>query len=334
MRRAFLTIFAVAMVAITASSQVNTAEREPVAPAFLRPGDTIAVLSLSSIPKTTVIERGSAALREWGFVVKEGRHARDQWRSFAGTPEARRDDLLAALRDPSVKAIISTRGGYGSANVLALIPVDTLRKYPKWIIGYSDITGYLSAMTRAGHQSIHANMLGALADSGPYSEIALYLRDLLLGERPSYIVPGNKYNQEGTATGIVVGGNMSVYGDLAGSPYDFMDPAFTTGKDIIIFIEDVGEPFAKVDRMLQLLRLRGILSSVKGVIVGRFTDYQPARGYSDMNEMLSSYLSQYDIPVCYDFPVGHDEQWNYPMIVGGKATLNVTRDKTTLKFLK
>lgn len=308
----------------------------PVAPEFLRPGDKVALLSLSSTPKPGVVDAGAAVLRRWGFNVVVGEHANSAWRSFAGTHEQRRDDFLRALRDPEVKAIISSRGGYGAANVLALIPVDTLRKYPKWIIGYSDITGYLSAATRAGFQSIHANMCGALKDTDGNDPASEVLRNLLLGERPEYSFPGNKFNVPGSAEGIVVGGNMSVFRDIAGSPYDFLDPAFTDGRDIILFFEDVGEPFAKVDRALLQLQLRGVLHRVKGIIVGRFTDYKPARGYSDMNEMISEYLTKMglDIPVCYDFPTGHDESWNYPLIVGGTARLNVTRDKVTLNFIK
>lgn len=307
--------------------------KKPVMPPFLKHGDTIAVLSLSSTPKAGVVEKGVAALKQWGFKTKVGKHAQDEWRTFAGTPEQRRDDLLAALRDPSVKAILSSRGGYGAANVLALIPLDTLAKYPKWIIGYSDITGYLSAEYRAGHMSLHANMCGHLADTGGTDQESLWLRDILLGKLPAYHLPGHEFNHPGKATGILLGGNMSVYGDLAGSPYDFFAPEVIDYNDVIIFIEDVGENIAHLDRMLQHLRLRGILDKVQAVIVGRFDDCPPSRGYASTLEMVHDYLKDYDIPVCYDFPVGHDENWNYPFIVGCPVELNVGMDKVSLKFV-
>lgn len=323
------------MISVTASAQMKCdkcCEPAPVAPPYLQPGDRVAVLSLSSTPKPEVVDAGVKVLKGWGYDVVLGEHVKDAWRTFAGTHEQRRDDLLKALRDPSIKAIFSSRGGYGSANVLALIPIDTLKKYPKWIIGYSDITGYLSAEARAGHQSIHANMLGALRDNGGTDEASVALRGILEGKYPHYSFPGNKWNQPGEAEGILVGGNMCVYSDLAGSPYDFLDPKFTDDKDIILFIEDVGEGLARIDRMIQLLRLRGILDKVKGILVGRFTDYKTSRDYEDMNEMIHDNLKDLKIPVAYDFPVGHDETWNYPMIVGANAKIVVTADGVKLEY--
>ncbi len=323
-------IFWVALAAVT---MMTMQAKTPVMPPALKPGDTIAVLSLSSTPKPGVVEKGVAAVKQWGFNAVVGRHARDEWRSFAGTPEQRRDDLLKALRDPGVKAILSSRGGYGAANVLALIPVDTLAKYPKWIIGYSDITGYLSAELRAGHMSLHANMCGRLADTGGTDRESLWLRDILLGKLPTYHVPGHEFNRPGKARGMLLGGNMSVFGDMAGSPYDFLAPEVLDYNDAILFIEDVGENIAKLDRMLQHLRLRGVLDKVQAVIVGRYDDCPPSRGYASTLEMVHDYLKDYNIPVCYDFPVGHDEDWNYPLIVGCPVELNVTNDKVSLKFV-
>ena len=328
-------IFAIVMTVsgIFCGAAAQRQQADPVAPAFLKPGDKVAILSLSSKAKPGTIEAGTEVFRRWGYEVVVGEHAHGEWRTFAATHEDRAADLLKALRDPEVKAIISSRGGYGSANVLALIPIDTLRKYPKWIIGYSDITGYLSAEVRAGNMAIHSNMCGALKKYGGTDYASETLRNILEGKAmPSYDLPGNKWNQPGEASGIVVGGNMCVYSDLAATPYDFLDPAFTDGRDIILFIEDVGEGLARIDRMIQLLRLRGILHQVKGIIVGRFTEYQTSRGYADMNEMIHDNLKDLEIPVCYDFPVGHDESWNYPMVEGAKATLTVTKDKVTLNY--
>ena len=90
----------------------------------------------------------------------------------------------------------------------------------------------------------------------------------------------------------------------------------------------------RVNSMLQALRLKGVLGHVKGIIVGRFTEYEPRDGYSDMNEMLSETLNGYGIPVCYDFPASHDEDWNYPIIEGCSATLTVDPKGVTLKFEK
>ena len=305
----------------------------PVAPPFLAKGDTVAILSLSSTPsKMEIIDKGARVLKNWGFTPLVGPNARKSYRTFAGTPEQRRDDLLWALRNPSVKAIITSRGGYGSANVLALLPVDTLRKYPKWIVGYSDVTGYLSAQVRAGNMAIHANMCGYLAETGGTDKLSGWLRGMLMGEMPTYEVPGHTLNHPGTASGILLGGNMCVYGDLADSPYDFLDSRYIDGKDIIVFIEEVEEPFSRIDRMFQHLIVRGVMDKVKALVVGRFHGCAPSRGYNNVFEMIEEYASRYDIPVCYDFPAGHDEKWNYPLMEGCPVTLQVGKDKVTMQF--
>ena len=107
-------------------------------------------------------------------------------------------------------------------------------------------------------------------------------------------------NVEGRAEGIVVGGNLSVYNDLAGSDYD---PLLLPG--IILVMEDTGEEMSKVDRMLHNMEMRGLLPNVRGIIVGQFNEYKhPENGFDDMYAMLHEYLRHYNIPVCYDFPVG------------------------------
>jgi muramoyltetrapeptide carboxypeptidase len=138
-------------------------------------------------------------------------------------------------------------------------------------------------------------------------------------------------NQPGVAEGILVGGNLSVLCGLAGSKYDFLNHA---DKGLILFIEDTGEGMSKVDRMLHQIEIRGILSRLKGIIVGHFSKYKsPESGFADMYEMLHEYLQHYDFPVCYDFPVGHHSGYNYPMVEGGLVKLRVGQDGTSISFL-
>lgn len=325
------------LAALVIGGSAAWAGKKPKMPEFLRPGDKVALLSMSSRPgNVSTIDSAAQVLRGWGYEVEIGAHAKSEWHTFAGTPEERKADIMQALRDKRVKAIMSSRGGYGSANVLALVPLDTLKKYPKWIIGYSDITGYLSAEVAAGNMAIHANMGGHLAETGGKDYQSQVLRRLLQGELPSYdSLPGHPYNQAGTATGIVIGGNMSVYGDLAGSPYDFLNDKVLKGQDVILFIEDVGESYMKLDRMLQYLRLRGVLARVKGIIVGRYAECGPNSGWTDVPTLLHHYLQDVkDIPICYDFPTGHDESWNYPLVEGCPAKLTVSQERVSLRFLK
>ena len=125
---------------------------------------------------------------------------------------------------------------------------------------------------------------------------------------------------------------MSVFCGLAGSEYDFLNRA---EDGLILFIEDTQESMSKVDRMLHLLEIRGILSQLKGIIVGHFSKYKsPENGFADMYEMLHEYLQHYPIPVCYDFPIGHHSGYNYPMVEGCRVHLSVNEDGTQIEFLK
>lgn len=304
-----------------------------VMPEALKPGDKIAIISPASTPGNDNPEKAAATLRTWGFEPVIGPHALTKCHSYAGTIEERSADLRWALNDPEIKAIVCTRGGYGSAMLLDPMTREDFNRHPKWIVGYSDITALHSAMVCSGMMSLHANMGGALGERGANDNVNLMLRDALMGKLPSYTVPANPLNKLGKAHGIILGGNMSVFTNIGGSrEWDFLDRDNIRGKDIILFFEDVSESMPRVNSMLQQLRLKGVLKHVKGIIVGRFTDYEPKDGWTDMNEMLSETLNKYNLPVCYDFPASHDENWNYPIIEGCPVTLTVDPEGVTLKF--
>ena len=302
-------------------------------PTALKPGDKIALISPSSKPGDNNPEKAAATLRAWGFVPVIGPHALSKHHMYAGTIEERRADLRWALEDTTIKAIVCTRGGYGASMLLGPMKKQDFARHPKWIVGYSDITALHSAMVCSGVMSIHANMGGALGERGPNDPINLMLKDALMGKLPSYTLPANPLNKTGKAQGIIIGGNMAVFSNIGGSrDWDFLDRENIRNRPIILFFEDVSENMPRVNSMLQQLRLKGVLDNVKGIIVGRFTEYEPRDGYTDMNQMLSETLNNYNIPVCYDFPVSHDESWNYPMIEGCPAFLEVTPEGVTLTF--
>ncbi len=313
------------------------AQTTPIHPEYLKAGDKVVIMSPASTPDESNVEGAAQTLRQWGFNVEVSPAVLNSFHMYAGHPDQRTEELLKYLRDPSVKAIISSRGGYGSSQLLCRIPVDTLAKYPKWIVGYSDITALHSAQLCAGNMSIHASMSSALSAGGADDSINLKLRDALTGNLTRHVVPGHRHNKSGTASGILMGGNLAVLSKIAGSKdYDCLDRYNLAGKDIILFVEDVGETFERVNAMLDQLYLKGVMNHVKGVIIGRFTDYEPNWGYSDMADMIHDTFTQMGlaVPVCYDFPVSHDESWNYPMIEGHPVTLSVGSDQVTLTFDK
>ena len=129
---------------------------------FLHPGDTIAIISPSSATDTTTINGGIRTLQKWGYHCVVAPNALADYHGFAGTIDERLSDLLWALREPSIKAIMCSRGGDGAAHLLARLSLDTLRQYPKMIIGFSDVTALLCAQARAGVVGIHGSMCHAL----------------------------------------------------------------------------------------------------------------------------------------------------------------------------
>jgi muramoyltetrapeptide carboxypeptidase len=345
MRRFFFLVVAVTVLAAMHVMASDKAPQRPkahrphrpaatlVMPPALKAGDKIAIISPASTPGNDNPEKAAATLRAWGFEPVIAPHVLTKCHTYAGTIEERCADLRWALNDPEIKAIVCTRGGYGSSMLLDPMTHADFKQNPKWIVGYSDITALHSAMVCSGVMSLHANMGGALGERGANDPVNLMLRDVLMGTLPSYTVPANPLNKLGKAHGIILGGNMAVFSNIGGSrTWDFLDRDNIRGRDIILFFEDVSESMPRVNSMLQLLRLKGVLDHVKGIIVGRFTDYEPRDGWTDMNEMLSETLNKYNLPVCYDFPASHDEGWNYPIIEGCPVTLSVSPEGVTLKF--
>lgn len=299
-----------------------------VMPAALRAGDTIAIVSPSSTPDTLTVEKGCQTLREWGYVPVVAPHALNSWHGFAGTADERAADMLWALRDSTVKAIICSRGGDGAVQVLMRIQLSEFRQHPKWVMGFSDATALHSAEVAAGVMSIHCSMCDGISMRGERDSVNAILQRLLQGEMPSYHVSAHPLNQYGEAEGILAGGNMSVFCGLAGSEYDFLN---RIDEGLILFIEDTGESMSKVDRMLHHLEIRGILPRLRGIIVGHFSKYKsPDSGFNDMYDMLHEYLRHYDIPVCYDFPIGHHSGLNLPMVEGCRIRLKVTDSETNI----
>ena len=308
-----------------------SAQRQMVMPPFLKAGDRIAIISPSSSPDTLTVERGCQTLREWGYVPVVGPNALNYYHGFAGTADERTSDLLWALRDTTIRAVMCTRGGDGAVQVLQRISPDEMGKNPKWIIGFSDVTALHSAAVTAGVMSIHGSMCHAISSMGGRDTVSVTLRRLLEGELPRYRVAHHEYDHAGQATGMLVGGNLSVFCGLAGSAYDFL----SLDNDLILFIEDTGEGISKVDRLFHQIEIRGLFRKIKGVIVGRFADYKsPEYDFADMYAMFHEYLQHYDIPVSYAFPVGHARLNNFPLIEGSQVKFSVDGQGTTLEFLR
>ena len=294
-------------------------------PSPLTKGDKIAIISPASHILPDYVDGACNAIAQMGFQPVVSTHCKGQCGGYSGTIEQRLADFLEALHNPEVKAILCSRGGYGVVHLLEYLSADDIAENAKWLIGFSDISALHAAMVASGVASIHASMAKHLTQFGVDDEATVALFNILQGKLPTYQTPSHPFNKPGTATGTLTGGNMAVLCGLLDTDFDLLS------RGDILFIEDVGEEVYKIERMLYNLRLSGVLPMIKGLIVGRFTDYRNPDGNGDsMEQMVKRMVEPYDIPVAFDFPVGHVDE-NMPLIEGAQVTLTVA-DTVTLQF--
>ena len=294
-------------------------------PSPLTKGDKIAIISPASHILPDYVDGACNAIAQMGFQPVVSNHCKGQCGGYSGTIEQRLADFLEALHNPEVKAILCSRGGYGVVHLLEYLSADDIAENAKWLIGFSDISALHAAMVASGVASIHASMAKHLTQFGVDDEATVALFNILQGKLPTYQTPSHAFNKPGTATGTLTGGNMAVLCGLLDTDFDLLS------RGDILFIEDVGEEVYKIERMLYNLRLSGVLPMIKGLIVGRFTDYRNPDGNGDsMEQMVKRMVEPYDIPVAFDFPVGHVDE-NMPLIEGAQVTLTVA-DTVTLQF--
>ena len=295
-------------------------------PQPLLPGDTVAILSPASEIRNDYVEGAVLTLRQRGFNVIVEPHCKGCCGTFSGPLADRIADFYCAVVDPKVKAILCSRGGYGVVHLLEHLEPGLLKNHPKWIVGFSDISALHAWAAAEGVASVHASMCKHLTEH-PSDFCSLSLLDILEGKMPSYTVASHPFSRCGEAEAQIFGGNLAVLSGLISTRFDILRP------DTILFIEDVSEAISRVERMLYTLRLNGTLARLKGLVVGRFTDYKPSKDFTDMNEMIRRMAAGYDFPVAFDFPIGHIDD-NHPIVEGAHAVLKVAPDATTLTLSK
>ncbi len=311
----------------TNEDRASTLE-ECTAPAFLKKGDKVALLSPSYSTPDSNIEKTADAIKAWGFKPVIGKNvSKLDAGKYAGTAKERADDFIEALKDTSIKAILCNRGGYGTIQLVDLIDLKLVKDNPKWLIGFSDITTLHAMATKAGVMSIHGTMSSFIAKTAGKDDNSTLVRDLLKGTVPTYKVPSHKFNQKGHGEGVLVGGNMATFVPLVGAS----DIDVFSNDGIILFLEEVGESLHNIDRMFNTLELHGVMENVKGVILGEFVSSGMDQDFESTEEMLSKYLKKYDIPVLCGFPAGHDDL-NVPIVMGAKVTLDVDKNGGTVAF--
>ncbi len=280
----------------------------------------IRIVSPAKAIEANYIDGAKDFLEQKGFTVELGNNVAGQYHYFSGTDEERRQDFQDAINSENVDIILCARGGYGTIRIVDLVDFSPLKKYPKQIIGFSDITVFHHHIHQhVGIETVHATM--PLNFKHNTNESLGTLVNSITGLPNQYNIPSNQNNISGTAKGQVIGGNLTMICTLIGtnSDIDF------SGK--ILFIEEVAEYIYAIDRMLWSLEKSGKLSQINGLIVGGMTGIKDTeiRFGKNVEHLILDRVSKYDYPVCFDFPAGHIDD-NRSLVFGRESELIVEKE--------
>jgi len=333
-RRFMQSLGAAALAAQLPVPRVSAAVSSTMKPKRLKPGDTVALVSPANATFNTIeLQFATESLEALGFKVRQSEHMLERHGYLAGQDKARAEDINTAFADTSVACVHAIRGGWGSARLLPYLDFDTIRRNPKVLIGYSDITALLLAVHgKTGLITFHGPI--ALGRWDSYS-LDYYKRVLMNGEAVTYtnkqginpdrnaLIQTEFRTQTitpGKARGRLVGGNLTVLTTILGSPY------LPDWNDTILFCEDVREDFYRVDRMLTQLKLGGVLGKIKGFVFGGCSECGPGDGNYGaltLEEIFADHIKPLGVPAWQGAMIGHAQpQWTLP--VGAQVEIDAT----------
>lgn len=296
-----------------------------IQPKYLQKTATVAIVSTARKISLEKIKPAVKLLKNWGLNVVVGDTIGLEAHQFAGDDKARIADFQKMLDNPTINAIWCARGGYGTVRIIDQLDFSIFKQHPKWIIGYSDVTVLHNHIHNFGIESIHATMP---LDVVKNTEKALNtLKKSLFGQKLTYEIPAAIENKFGKATGVLIGGNLSILYSLLGSESSIN----TDGK--ILFIEDLDEYLYHIDRMFMNLKRNGYFTNLKGLIIGEMTDMHDNSipFGKNVKEIILDCLKDCDFPVVFDFPSGHSKD-NRALILGRTISLEVEKNMTRLLF--
>lgn len=296
-----------------------------ITPPKLQKGDTVAILATARKNTDDNLNPAIDLLHSWGLKVHIGNSIGLDNNQLAGTDQERAADFQQQLDNPNIKAIWCVRGGYGTVRMVDLLDFTQFKQNPKWIIGFSDVTVLHSHLNTMGYKSIHAIMPISLEKAS--NEAVETLKKTLFASPLSYEIDADSKNRLGSATGELVGGNLSILYSLFGSP----SAIDCQGK--ILFIEDLDEYLYHVDRMMMNLKRNGCLENLKGIIVGsmsKMRDNEIPWG-KDALEIIEEITKNYTFPILFHFPAGHIDD-NRALIMGSKISMEVNEKKCLIQF--
>ena len=330
-RRTFFGAAAMTAAAATLSSRAGAQQRRPaIKPPRLVPGDTVALVAPASATfKTIELDIAKESLEALGLNVRIGGHLLDRHGYLAGLDRDRADDINRFFADPSIKAILPIRGGWGSSRLLPFLDYEVIRRNPKIVLGYSDITALLVAMhARTGLVTFHGpNGMGRWDEfSVGWVRRILFEREAVTMENPrekgEFLVQTENRIQTitpGAVRGRILGGNLSVLTAIMGSPY------LPDWDNTILFLEDVGEDVYRVDRMMTTLKLAGVLDRIRGFIFGTCSECEPGEGYGSLTleEVFTDHIKPLKVPAWQGAMIGH-RMPQFTIAVGSQVEIDAT----------
>lgn len=311
-----------------------------IKPPRLLPGDTIGLVTPAGQVSRAAIDKAIANTEALGFRVKLGRYLEEVNGNYAGPWQHRVEDLHGMFADPGVKAIWAIRGGSGAMQLLPHLDYGLMRRHPKILVGYSDITAlHLAIHRHAGLVTFHGPVgMSTLSD---YS--TEHLLNVLMRPEDDYVIPMALENSRkafhepdnahfalrtvvpGTGTGRLMGGNLALVSALAGTPYA------ADIRDALLFLEEVNEEPYRVDRMLMQLNLNQPFRSAAGIMLGIFEGCGPADDGPalTLDDTTGQHLRPLAIPAVTGWSFGHiRHQFTLPM--GIRARMDTARQTLTL----
>ncbi len=309
-----------------------------IQPDYLQKGDSILILAPAKRILPNELDEEIQMIKSWGLEIILSKNLYNSYNfgyAYSGTIEERLEDFQEALNHSTIKAIWCARGGYGSIQLIDQLDYSQFIQSPKWIIGYSDITVFHTKIYQLGIQSLHGMVVKKLKNTNYHSDSYESVKALLFNENFQYQIPINTLNKNGVAQGNLIGGNLSIIYSLLGSE------TALNGENTILFLEDWYENWYHLDRMLMSLKRAGILSKIKGLILGNFTfmdtEEENKENYTNSfdpvsYQIIASHIKDLNIPVSFGFPAGHTGH-NLAMKFGAKVELSIQSNSVNLTYI-
>lgn len=296
-------------------------------PPRLKTGDLLGLVSPASPPKDDAsIPRGISSLLARGYYVRMGWGVGLRDGYLAGPDRVRAQDIMDMFGDARVGAILCTRGGYGSARLLDMLDYEFIRRNPKILVGFSDITALsLALFAHAGLVTFAGPMVAPDFGSSILPAVEDAFWNMLCVRHESFRFSGGQERTiaRGTAEGLLLGGNLAVFCSLIGTSH------MPDLRNAILFFEEVGEDVYRIDRMFRQLQQAGILNNAAGVVLGSFTGVPDTDSRRDLETVFREYLLPLRIPVLANFPFGHIPD-KYTIPLGTRVRLDADQRSLTL----